>query len=158
MHIFMGRYDSDWSFIRWIYRKFSGGNRSGSFFGRGGSQSLYRHGGDHRYVDRDHEDRGKCRAGFTAGRENAPDTEVFVSTSESGFSCLPLYFSEFFIKFIRNLLGQYQRRTLRHERTVCAGREKEERNAATGKSVQIQDSHTASREMCTFLIINVSLA
>ncbi len=25
-----------------------------------------------------------------------------------------------------------------------------------GKSVQIQDSHTASREMCTFLIINVS--
>ena len=79
------------------------------------------------------EDRGKCRAGFTAGRENAPNTEVSVSTSESGFSCLPLYFSEFFIKFIRNLLGEYQRRTLRHERTVRAGRKKAERNAATGK-------------------------
>ena len=43
---------------------------------------LYRHGGDHRYVDRDHEDCGKCRAGFTAGRENAPDTEVSVFTSD----------------------------------------------------------------------------
>ena len=129
--------------------KTGSGNRRSFKRSRGSSNIKPYHGGDRSFLERDPGDWKQGRAGRAAFRENEPHIKVFVSGSANGLRSRQA-------DFIANILGLGWAATPAGLKAMKELEKIEEMRRKEKSTVGAAPKGTASNEMCTFLVMNIS--